>query len=85
MTSPSVKLERRRIFVQNPSHQPVEGFVLEIDGKFESEYGTFMGALRAGLELRQKFPQSQVKVHDANEQTPVELTELSEKKKITAS
>jgi hypothetical protein len=32
------------------------------------------------MELRQKFPQSQVKVHDANEQTPVELTELSEKK-----
>ena len=46
-----------------------EGFIVEIDGKFESEYGTLMGALKAGLELRQKFPQSQVKVHDANEQT----------------
>jgi hypothetical protein len=71
--------------MQDPSHQTLEGFVLEIDGKFESEYGTFMGALRAGLELRQKYPQSQVKVHDANEQTPVELTGLSEKKTITAS
>jgi hypothetical protein len=85
MTSPSVKFERRRIFVQNPSHQPVEGFVLEIDGKLESEYGTFTSALKAALKLRQKYPQGQVKVHDANEQTPVELTELSDKKTITAS
>jgi hypothetical protein len=52
--------------MQNSSHQPKEGYVVEIDGKFESEYGTFTGALKAGLELRQKFPQSQVKVHDAN-------------------
>ena len=52
------------------SHHPKEGYILEIDGKFESEYGTFTGALKAGFELRQKFPQSQVKVHDANEQTP---------------
>ena len=56
--------------MQNSSHQPKEGYVVEIDGKFESEYGTFTGALKAGFELRQKFPQSQVKVHDANEQTP---------------
>jgi hypothetical protein len=48
---------------------PSEGYIVEIDGKFESEYGTLKGALRAGLELRQKFPHSQVKVHDANEQT----------------
>jgi hypothetical protein len=58
--------------MQNSSHQPKEGYVVEIDGKFESEYGTLMGALKAGFGLRQKFPQSQVKVHDANEQTPAE-------------
>jgi hypothetical protein len=58
--------------MQKPSLQPKEGYVVEIDGKFESEYGTFMGALKAGLGLRQKFPQSQVKVHDANEQTPAD-------------
>jgi hypothetical protein len=52
------------------SHQPKDGYFLEIDGKFESEYGTITGALKAGLELRQKFPRSQVKVHDANEQAP---------------
>lgn len=52
------------------SHQPKDGYFLEIDGKFESEYGSITGALKAGLELRQKFPHSQVKVHDANEQAP---------------
>ena len=56
--------------MQNPSHQTLEGFVVEIDGKFESEYGTITEALKAGLGLRQRFPQSQVKVHDANEQKP---------------
>ena len=30
---------------------PREGYIVEIDGKFESEYGTLMGALKAGLEL----------------------------------
>jgi len=48
---------------------PCGTYIVEIDGKFESEYGTFMRALKAGLKLRQKFPHSQVKVHDANEQT----------------
>jgi hypothetical protein len=54
------------------SHQLEEGYVVEIDGKFESEYGTITGALKAGMRLRQKFPQSQVKVHDVNERTPAD-------------
>jgi hypothetical protein len=65
------------------SHRPKEGYFLEIDGKFESEYGTITGALKAGLELRQKYPQSQVKLHDANEQTPAD--EQSDKKAAAAS
>lgn len=69
--------------MRNSYHQPKEGYVVEIDGKFESEYGTLMGALKAGLELRQKFPQSQVKVHDANEQSPAD--EQSENKTEAAS
>ena len=64
--------------MQNSSHQPKEGYVVEINGKFESEYGTLMGALKAGFGLKQKFPQSQVKVHDANEQSPAD--EQSENK-----
>ena len=34
---------------------PCDGYIVEIDGKFESEYGTLMGALRAGLELKKSF------------------------------
>jgi hypothetical protein len=32
-----------------------------------------MGALRAGLELKKKFPHSQVKVHDADEQASADV------------
>src|SRR5450759_4758659 len=59
-----------------------EGYVLEIDGKFKTEYVTSEEALKAGLELKEKYPQIQVKVYDAKERTrtPVELPEQSEKK-----
>ena len=65
------------------SHQLKDGYFVEIDGKFESEYGTFTGALKAGFELRQKFPQSQVKVHDVNEH--ILADEQSDKKATAAS
>jgi hypothetical protein len=42
-----------------------ESYVVEIDGKFGSAYGIFVEALKAGLELKQKFPHSRIKVHDA--------------------
>jgi hypothetical protein len=58
--------------MQKQSHLPKEGFVLEIDGKFESEFGTIMGALKAGLKLKMKYPHSQVKMHDASEQAPAD-------------
>jgi hypothetical protein len=44
-----------------------EFYVLEIDGKIKSGYGIFVEALKAGLEIKQQFPQSDVKVHNANE------------------
>ena len=44
---------------------PPESYVVEIDGKFGSAYGIFVEALKAGLELKQKFPHSQIKVHNA--------------------
>ena len=34
---------------------PIEGYVLEIDGKIESKYGNFKEALKAGLELKKRF------------------------------
>ena len=47
---------------------PCETYIVEIDGKFESEYGSFMGALKAGIAFRHKFPHSRVNVRDASEQ-----------------
>jgi len=57
-----------------------ECYVLEIDGKIKSEYGIFTEALKAGLELKQKYPHSEVKVHDGNEKMPTELSKKSENK-----
>jgi hypothetical protein len=69
---------------KNPSANvlPSEGFVLEIDGKFKSEYETSEAAMKAGLELKKKFPYIQVKVYSAKERTRklVTLPEQSEKK-----
>ena len=74
---------------KNPSANilPTEGCVLEIDGKFKTEYVTSEEALKAGLELKKKYPQIQVKVYDAKERmrTPVELPEQSGDKNETPS
>jgi hypothetical protein len=43
-----------------------ESYVLEIDGKIRSVYGIFIEALKAGMELKQKFPHSHIRVHDAD-------------------
>jgi hypothetical protein len=67
---------------KNPSANvlPTEGYVLEIDGKFKSEYETLEAAMREGLELKKKYPQIQVKVYSAKERTrtPVELSGQSD-------
>jgi len=44
----------------------VTSFVVEIDGEIRSKYGLFFDALKAGMELKRKFPHSDIKVHDAN-------------------
>ncbi len=41
-------------------------YVVEIDGKIRSAYGMFVEALKAGLELKQRFPHSQIKVHETD-------------------
>ena len=62
---------------KNPSAnvRPTEGYVLEIDGKFKSQYETSDEAMKAGLELKKKFPHVQVKLYDAKARarTPVVL------------
>ena len=56
---------------KNPSANvmPTEGFVLQIDGKFKSEYESPELAMKAGLELKKKYPFLQVIVYDAKERT----------------
>ena len=46
---------------------PAEGYVVEIAGTFNAVYGSFTAALKAGLELKHKDSQAQVKVYDASE------------------
>jgi len=41
---------------------PSEGYVLEIDGKFKSEFETSEVAMKSALELKKKYPQIQVNV-----------------------
>lgn len=46
-----------------------ECYFLEVDGKPKSgSYRIFVEALIAGLRLKQRFPHSQIRVRDANEQ-----------------
>ena len=60
---------------KNPSAnaRPTEGYILEVDGKFKSEYENSEAALKVGLGLKKKYPHIQVKVYDAKERawTPV--------------
>jgi len=61
---------------KNPSANvlPTEGFVLEIDGKFKSDYKTSEDASKAGFELKKKFPFIQVIVYAAKERTRTLVT-----------
>lgn len=56
---------------KNPSANtlPTVGYVLEIDGKFKSEYETSEKAMKVGLELKKKYLQVQVKIYDAKART----------------
>ncbi len=47
-----------------------DGYIIEVGGKFNSEYGSITEALKAGLELRQKDREHEVRVYDADERTP---------------
>ncbi len=44
-----------------------ERYVVEIDGIAKSEYCVFVKALTASLQLKQEFPNSAVKLRDADE------------------
>ena len=46
---------------------PPEVYVVEIDGAPRLVSGIFIEALKAGMELKQKFPHSHIKLHGADE------------------
>ena len=48
---------------------PSDGYFLEIDGKIKLEYESSEDALKAGLELKKKYPHIQVVVYCAKERT----------------
>jgi hypothetical protein len=48
---------------------PTEGYVLEVDGKFKSEYKSSEAAMKAASELKKQYPPLQVKVFNAKERT----------------
>jgi hypothetical protein len=43
---------------------PADGFGLLVDGKIKSQYDTREAALKAGLDLKRKFPKVQVALFD---------------------
>ena len=46
-----------------------ERYVVEVDGQAKAEYRIFVKALTAGLQLRQEFPNSHVKLRDIDKET----------------
>lgn len=58
---------------------PSDGYGLEVDRKMKSLYATSEAAMKAGLEIKRKFPLVQVTVFDAVARTriPVELPKES--------
>ena len=47
------------------AHLPDERFVIRVDGRVKSHHRRFLDALREGLQLRDQFPQHDLKVQSA--------------------
>jgi hypothetical protein len=56
---------------------PTEGFVLSVDGKLKTRFGSSELALAAAADLKRRYPVVQTAVYDACARTylPVELDE----------
>ncbi len=44
------------------AHLPDEHFVIRVDGRVKSQHRRLLDALREGLQLRDQFPQHDIKV-----------------------
>jgi hypothetical protein len=49
-------------FTPIATHLPDEHFIIRVDGRVKSHHRRFLDALREGLQLRDQFPQLDVKV-----------------------
>jgi hypothetical protein len=54
---------------ENANNPSSERYVVELDGMPKSEYCVFVKALTAGLQLKQEFPNSRVKLRDVEEES----------------
>ena len=52
---------------------PLEYYVLQIDGKVQSEHRLFVDALRAALVLKDQFPHHDIKVRAPNANRALKL------------
>ena len=59
------------VFMRNDfaTSQSLERYVVEVDGQAKAEYEIFVKALKAGMQLRQEFPNSDVKLRDVSDET----------------
>lgn len=52
------------------SNQPLEYFILEMDGHARSTHRRFVDALKAGLQLKYEFPNHEIEVRGVAEGAP---------------
>jgi hypothetical protein len=58
----------KNALANNHSH---ERYVVEVDGVVKCEYRVFVKALTASLQLKLEFPNSSIKLRDADENTSI--------------
>jgi hypothetical protein len=60
-------LRRWFLMKQDLTHEPSnECYIVEMDGIAKANYRIFVKALKASLQLKQEFPNSSVKLRDAD-------------------
>ena len=59
-----------------PSEPLASGYGLVVDGRLKTEFTTKVSAIKAGRELKQRFPMLQIKIYDAAEKRS-EVIELA--------
>ena len=69
------------------AHLPDEHFVIRTDGRVKSHHRRFLDALREGLQLRDQFPQPDVKVQSmqagSQQETPSHRTRVRSRSSVT--